>query len=119
MEHPARKSVAFNKDNNDARKRTASPLRLKSLAFCIEIDNNLNENCSYLQKEHIMTRLSPQAMEEMADNAVFRRTEAAAVRANRIKSEELFRQQREVEIDHQGRIYRLRLTQLNKLILTA
>lgn len=39
--------------------------------------------------------------------------------AMRIKSEELFRHQREVEIDHQGRIYRLRLTQLNKLILTA
>jgi len=37
----------------------------------------------------------------------------------RIKSEDLFRQLREVEIDHRGRIYRLRLTQLNKLILTA
>ena len=37
----------------------------------------------------------------------------------RIRSEDLFRQQREVEIDHQGRIYRLRLTQMNKLILTA
>ncbi|HJV75896.1 MAG TPA: hemin uptake protein HemP [Noviherbaspirillum sp.] len=37
----------------------------------------------------------------------------------RIRSEDLLRQQREVEIDHQGRIYRLRLTQLNKLILTA
>lgn len=43
-------------------------------------------------------------------------TETPAVR---IKSEDLFRQAREVEIDHQGRIYRLRLTQLNKLILTA
>ncbi len=39
--------------------------------------------------------------------------------APRIKSEDLFQYQREVEIDHQGRIYRLRLTQLNKLILTA
>lgn len=37
----------------------------------------------------------------------------------RIKSEDLLLQQREVEIDHHGRIYRLRLTQLNKLILTA
>ncbi|RJF99525.1 hemin uptake protein HemP [Noviherbaspirillum saxi] len=37
----------------------------------------------------------------------------------RIKSEDLLQQQREVEIDHHGRIYRLRLTQLNKLILTA
>ena len=37
----------------------------------------------------------------------------------RIQSQELFRQRREVEIEHEGRIYRLRLTQLNKLILTA
>lgn len=38
---------------------------------------------------------------------------------HRIRSQDLFRQTREVEIDHEGRIYRLRLTQLNKLILTA
>ncbi len=37
----------------------------------------------------------------------------------RINSRDLFRQMREVEIAHEGRIYRLRLTQLNKLILTA
>ena len=37
----------------------------------------------------------------------------------RIKSQDLFRQMRELEIDHCGRIYKLRLTQLNKLILTA
>jgi len=37
----------------------------------------------------------------------------------RIKSTELLQQRREVEIDHEGRIYRLRLTHLNKLILTA
>ena len=42
---------------------------------------------------------------------------ASSVR--RLKSEDLFQQLREVEIDHEGRIYRLRLTQLNKLILTA
>jgi hemin uptake protein HemP len=54
-----------------------------------------------------------------------RRDSAAGLNADptagvvRIKSEILFGQQREVEIDHQGRIYRLRLTQLNKLILTA
>lgn len=39
--------------------------------------------------------------------------------ALRLKSEELFQQRREIEIEHQGRIYRLRVTQLNKLILTA
>ena len=38
---------------------------------------------------------------------------------SRLKSEDLFQRLREVEIDHEGRIYRLRLTQLNKLILTA
>jgi hemin uptake protein HemP len=37
----------------------------------------------------------------------------------RIKSSELFGPMRELEIDHEGRIYRLRMTQLNKLILTA
>ncbi len=37
----------------------------------------------------------------------------------RIRSQDLFQQAREVEIEHDGRIYRLRLTQLNKLILNA
>ncbi|MFZ1180013.1 MAG: hemin uptake protein HemP [Herbaspirillum sp.] len=37
----------------------------------------------------------------------------------RVKSQDLLRQMRELEIDHGGRIYTLRLTQLNKLILTA
>lgn len=37
----------------------------------------------------------------------------------RLKSADLMQQKREVEIDHEGRIYRLRITQLNKLILTA
>lgn len=37
----------------------------------------------------------------------------------RLKSGDLMQQMREVEIDHEGRIYRLRVTQLNKLILTA
>ncbi|GGB85446.1 hemin uptake protein HemP [Pseudoduganella buxea] len=31
----------------------------------------------------------------------------------------LMQDRREVEIEHAGRIYRLRITQLNKLILTA
>jgi hemin uptake protein HemP len=44
-------------------------------------------------------------------------TSAPAVR--RLRSQDLFQHLRELEIDHEGRIYRLRLTQLNKLILTA
>lgn len=42
---------------------------------------------------------------------------AAAVR--RLTTSGLMQDQREVEIEHAGRIYRLRITQLNKLILTA
>ncbi|MFT3907626.1 MAG: hemin uptake protein HemP [Steroidobacteraceae bacterium] len=34
-----------------------------------------------------------------------------------ISTRELFQQSREVLIDHEGQIYRLRLTQQNKLIL--
>lgn len=64
-----------------------------------------------------MAQSTPQASEP-ADRPAPLRPEAAT-RTARIKSEDLFRQQREVEIDHEGRIYRLRLTQLNKLILTA
>jgi hemin uptake protein HemP len=45
--------------------------------------------------------------------------EAAASAAIRLNSQELFQQKREVEIEHGDRIYRLRITQLNKLILTA
>ncbi|QAU35657.1 hemin uptake protein HemP [Janthinobacterium sp. 17J80-10] len=37
----------------------------------------------------------------------------------RLQSRDLFAHAREVEIDHGGRIYKLRLTQQNKLILTA
>lgn len=37
----------------------------------------------------------------------------------RIKLVDLLREMREIEIDHDGKIYRLRLTQANKLILTA
>ena len=37
----------------------------------------------------------------------------------RITSAALLQERREVEIEHEGRIYRLRVTQLNKLILTA
>jgi hemin uptake protein HemP len=46
-------------------------------------------------------------------------TNADGTPITRIKSSDLFQQMRELEIDHGGRIYKLRLTQLNKLILTA
>lgn len=44
---------------------------------------------------------------------------APARPVQRISSRELLGSIREIEIDHEGRIYRLRLTQSNKLILTA
>ncbi|PUA17446.1 hemin uptake protein HemP [Glaciimonas sp. PCH181] len=46
-------------------------------------------------------------------------TKAVRPAITRINSHDLFQQMRELEIDHGGRIYKLRLTQLNKLILTA
>ena len=65
-----------------------------------------------------MARLAQQATE--ASGSTDRQDSVSAgARGLRIKSEDLFQQYREVEIEHQGRIYRLRLTQLNKLILTA
>ncbi|TFW17390.1 hemin uptake protein HemP [Duganella callida] len=42
-----------------------------------------------------------------------------AVPVKRVSSAGLMEGGRELEIDHGGRIYRLRITQLNKLILTA
>lgn len=46
-------------------------------------------------------------------------TDNAARPLKRIKSAELFQSANEIEIDHEGRVYRLRVTQFNKLILTA
>jgi hemin uptake protein HemP len=43
----------------------------------------------------------------------------AAMVPQRVKLADLLKQMREIEIDHEGKIYRLRLTQTNKLILTA
>ncbi|MES2161173.1 MAG: hemin uptake protein HemP [Pseudomonadota bacterium] len=45
---------------------------------------------------------------------------APAIRpVKRITSAKLMDDGREIEIEHSGRVYRLRITQLNKLILTA
>lgn len=37
----------------------------------------------------------------------------------RVKLGDLLKEMREIEIDHDGKIYRLRLTRANKLILTT
>jgi hemin uptake protein HemP len=44
---------------------------------------------------------------------------AAAAQAQRVNSQELLKQAKCVEIEHEGKIYELRVTRLNKLILTA
>lgn len=64
-------------------------------------------------------RLTDQLTTDASGNTTVQDTQSGVARTSRIKSEDLFQQQHEVEIDHQGRIYRLRRTQLNKLILTA
>lgn len=53
------------------------------------------------------------------DDAFISPARSPAASVARIKSQDLLQQMREIEIDHEGRIYRLRLTQFNKLILTA
>lgn len=44
---------------------------------------------------------------------------APAAPAQRVSSQELLKQAKCVEIEHEGKIYELRVTRLNKLILTA
>lgn len=39
--------------------------------------------------------------------------------AERVRSQDLLKQAKCVEIEHEGKIYELRVTRLNKLILTA
>ncbi|WP_394780813.1 hemin uptake protein HemP [Undibacterium sp.] len=61
----------------------------------------------------------PEARPEVRNVSSLSAKSADGTPVVRLKSRELMRQMREVEIDHEGRIYRLRITQLNKLILTA
>ena len=75
-----------------------------------------NKNDSHLQKDQIMQRFSSADIQR---DATASSSDTWANTVVRINSEDLFRQGREVEIAHGGRIYRLRVTQLNKLILTA
>jgi hemin uptake protein HemP len=88
----------------------------KILAIPRRIANNLNTNCSHLHKGMLMIRSAPP---RIADTSTPAKPGVNTSPVPRIKSQDLFQNMREVEIDHQGRIYKLRLTQLNKLILTA
>lgn len=51
--------------------------------------------------------------------AAARSTAPAASSVRRLTSAGLMQDQREVEIEHGNKVYRLRITQLGKLILTA
>jgi hemin uptake protein HemP len=42
-----------------------------------------------------------------------------SVAVKRLRSDHLFGAAREIEIEHAGRVYRMRITQSGKLILTA
>jgi hemin uptake protein HemP len=66
-----------------------------------------------------MTRSIQHGMEPDRNNPLAAATDQVGSSVARIQSKDLFRQMREVEIEHAGRIYKLRVTQLNKLILTA
>ena len=57
--------------------------------------------------------------EQQSNNMAVRSSIGESDAVHRLQSRELFAQAREIEIDHGGRIYKLRITQQNKLILTA
>lgn len=59
--------------------------------------------------------LRPDARTTPSDNG----RAGTAIDKPRIKLADLLQRMREIEIDHDGKIYCLRLTQANKLILTA
>ncbi len=87
---------------------TFLPHDKKTLAIIAGFANNLNKNCSHLQNPMISsTQQAPQAETDKPSET------------GRVRLQDLLQQQREIEIDHGGKIYRLRLTQANKLILTA
>jgi hemin uptake protein HemP len=52
-------------------------------------------------------------------DAVAQRPDRAKAGPRRVSSSELFAGTREIVIDHEGRLYQLRITQNGKLILTA
>ncbi|MEO6354270.1 MAG: hemin uptake protein HemP [Burkholderiaceae bacterium] len=66
-----------------------------------------------------MSAVTPSDFELGGNNTATGANVSAGNTVVRISSRELFQHGREVEIDHEGRIYRLRLTQHNKLILNA
>lgn len=69
--------------------------------------------------KRILIAMPIQRKTETADTVIASASNSDTNSLIRIKSEDLFQLKREIEIEHAGRIYRLQLTQSNKLILTA
>lgn len=85
----------------------------------LKLNNNLNKNYSRLDLKIMIT--IPSAIQTPSGDAFADQMpgNCQPTAIPRIKSSDLMPRHRELEIDHGGRIYRLRITQLNKLILTA
>jgi hemin uptake protein HemP len=85
--------------------------RIIALAIMRDMRHNLNENCSHSNRQGVpmTTSTQPQAAAPVA----------APAQPVRLNSQDLLKQAKAVEIEHDGKIYELRLTRLNKLILTA
>lgn len=66
-----------------------------------------------------MITTTPALPPAIAAHPIATQTAQAVKPVKRISSASLMDGARELEIDHGGRVYRLRITQLNKLILTA
>ena len=84
--------------------------------------NNRNENSSHLDYRKGLVQMSHGAGNSGEGKIVSMQSHAGVVLSDsvpRITSRDLLGAIREIEIEHEGRIYRLRLTQSNKLILTA
>jgi hemin uptake protein HemP len=66
----------------------------------------------------VMAEKENQEITAGSTNAARQTAREVAVVGNRIDSGDLFRETKEITIGHGGDVYRLRLTALNKLILT-
>lgn len=77
----------------------------------ILINNDVSKVMPMLKPPSNKTQLS--TLNPASDNAGVGQT------VPRIRSQDLFRHARELDIDHGGRVYKLRITSLNRLILTA
>lgn len=67
---------------------------------------------------HRVPVLPTAGLPSLADGAVHQSAVSTLAPRRRVNSQTLLGNEREVEIEHSGQLYRLRLTSLGKLILT-